>query len=306
MGWRLRIEHTTSVGYAGPVLTSFNEARMTPLTLPSQLTHEARVTAGPGVPVWTYNDYWGTYVSVFDLPEPHDDLVIRAIATVETEPFGGVGATGQRPSWAELGAAAANSRLLEFLLPTPLTAVAEPLSAAAPRRDRRPVTGRGRRGGLRACARARRLPARRDRRAHQRAVRAWDKGKGVLLVTRPRSRSLLLRAAGLPARLRLRSYLHPDPECQSQAAPPSASPTPGWSTGRAPADAPRPHQPRPLARTASATWSSRAAATTLRRPAALAASTTARAGGDMTHWTVGLTRLRLLDDQGRLLLGRDR
>ena len=33
MGWRLRIEHTTQVTYSGPVLTSFNEARMTPLTL---------------------------------------------------------------------------------------------------------------------------------------------------------------------------------------------------------------------------------------------------------------------------------
>ena len=53
---------------------------MTPLTLPTQTTLEARVTAGPGVPVWTYNDYWGTYVSVFDLPEPHDDLVIKATA----------------------------------------------------------------------------------------------------------------------------------------------------------------------------------------------------------------------------------
>ena len=53
MGWRLRIEHITNVTYAGPVLTSFNEARMTPLTLPTQTTLESRVTAGPGVPVWT-------------------------------------------------------------------------------------------------------------------------------------------------------------------------------------------------------------------------------------------------------------
>ena len=67
MSWRLRIEHTTKVMYTGPVRTSFNEARMTPLTLPTQTTLESRVTAGPGVPVWTYSDYWGTYVSVFDL-----------------------------------------------------------------------------------------------------------------------------------------------------------------------------------------------------------------------------------------------
>jgi transglutaminase-like putative cysteine protease len=86
VGWRLRIEHTTSVTYAGPALTSFNEARMTPLTLPTQVTLVSRVSAGHGVPVWTYNDYWGTYVSVFDLPEPHDELVIRAAATVETGP----------------------------------------------------------------------------------------------------------------------------------------------------------------------------------------------------------------------------
>ncbi|WP_367185057.1 transglutaminase N-terminal domain-containing protein, partial [Trebonia sp.] len=43
MGWRLRVEHTTRVTYAGPVLTSFNEARMTPLTLPTQTTLESRV-----------------------------------------------------------------------------------------------------------------------------------------------------------------------------------------------------------------------------------------------------------------------
>ena len=84
VGWRLRIEHITNVSYAGPVATSFNEARMTPLTLPTQTTLESRVTVGRSVPVWTYSDYWGTFVSVFDLPEPHGDLEISAIATVET------------------------------------------------------------------------------------------------------------------------------------------------------------------------------------------------------------------------------
>ena len=104
---------------------------MTPLTLPTQITPEARVTAGPGVPVWTYNDYWGTFVSVFDLPEPHDDLVIRAIATVETEPFGGIPATEERTSWAELSEKSAGGRLLEFLMPTPLTTVTDEISSAA-------------------------------------------------------------------------------------------------------------------------------------------------------------------------------
>src|ERR1700678_2361229 len=131
VSWRLRIEHTTKVVYNGPVRTSFNEARMTPLTLPTQTTLESRVTAGPGVPVWTYNDYWGTHVSVFDLTEAHDDLVIRAVSTVETEPFAGVPAADGRPGWAELRRQARDGRLLEFVLPTALTTVTQEISDAA-------------------------------------------------------------------------------------------------------------------------------------------------------------------------------
>jgi len=209
VGWRLRIEHTTSVSYAGPVRTSFNEARMTPLTLPSQITHEARVTAGPGVPVWTYNDYWGTYVSVFDLPEPHDDLVIRATATVETEPFGGAAAAGRRPDWPNLSETAARGRLLEFLLPTALTTVAEPISAAALAE----IAGLSPDDAAAAvCARVHEhvayLPGATGVRTN--AQEAWDKGMGVCQ-DMAQITVALLRAAGLPARY-VSGYLHPDPE----------------------------------------------------------------------------------------------
>jgi len=211
VGWRLRIEHTTNVSYAGPVLSSFNEARMTPLTLPSQITHEARVTAGPGVPVWTYNDYWGTYVSVFDLPEPHDDLVIRATATVETEPLGGAAAAGQRPSWSNLSETAARGRLLEFLLPTALTTVAEPISAAALAE----IAGLSPDDAAAAvCARVHEhvtyLPGATGVRTD--AQEAWDKGMGVCQ-DMAQIAVALLRAAGLPARY-VSGYLHPDPNAK--------------------------------------------------------------------------------------------
>ena len=213
MGWRIRIEHTTEVSYAGPVLTSFNEARMTPLTLPSQVTLEARVTAGSGAPVWTYNDYWGTYVSVFDLPEPHYDLVIRATSTVETEPFGGIPAAGTRPSWAELRSRASSGRLLEFLLPTPLTTVTHeasraglagisgsPLSpddaaAAISARVRDHVTYMPGATGVRSSAQ-----------------QAWDQGQGVCQDMAQLTVSLM-RAAGLPARY-VSGYLHPDADAK--------------------------------------------------------------------------------------------
>jgi transglutaminase-like putative cysteine protease len=211
VGWRLRIEHITRVRYAGPVLTSFNEARMTPLTTPSQMTLESRVTAGPGVPVWTYSDYWGTFVSVFDLPEPHDDLLIQATATVETEPFGGIPATGERPSWAAIGARAAAGRLLEFLLPTPLTTVTKEISGAALQQV----------AGLAPDAAAEAISAR----VHEHvtympgatgvrtnAQEAWDKGQGVCQDMAQLTVSLL-RAAGLPARY-VSGYLHPDPKAE--------------------------------------------------------------------------------------------
>jgi transglutaminase-like putative cysteine protease len=211
VGWRLRIEHITDVRYPGPVLTSFNEARMTPMTLPTQITLESRVTAGSGVPVWTYNDYWGTFVSVFDLPEPHDDLVIRAAATVETEPFGGIPATEERPSWAELAVESAGGRLLEFLMPTPLTTVTDEISRAAIAE----ISGLSPDTAAEAIsARVREhvtyMPGATGVRTD--AQEAWDKGQGVCQ-DMAQLTVALMHAAGLPARY-VSGYLHPDPTAE--------------------------------------------------------------------------------------------
>jgi transglutaminase-like putative cysteine protease len=213
MSWRLRIEHTTNVVYTGPVRTSFNEARMTPLTLPTQTTLESRVTAGPGVPVWTYSDYWGTFVSVFDLPDPHDDLVIRAVSTVETEPFPGIPAPDTRPGWPQLRQHGRAGRLLEFLLPTALTTVAEEISAAAMAE----ISGQSLGPDEAAAAISARvhdhvtyLPGATGVRTN--AQEAWDKGQGVCQDMAQIAVSLM-RAAGLPARY-VSGYLHPDPKAE--------------------------------------------------------------------------------------------
>ena len=216
MGWRLRIEHITSVKYAGPVLTSFNEARMTPLTLPTQITLEAQVTAGPGVPVWTYSDYWGTFVSVFDLPDPHDELAIRAAATVETEPFPGIPAAAVRPSWTQLSDKAKGGRLLEFLLPTPLTAVTDEIVSAA----QADIAGLSPDAAAAAIsARVREhvtsMPGATGVRTN--AQEAWDKGMGVCQ-DMAQLTVALMRSVGLPARY-VSGYLHP----QEQAEPGSTA-----------------------------------------------------------------------------------
>jgi transglutaminase-like putative cysteine protease len=209
MGWRLRVVHTTRVTYSAPVRASFNEVRMTPLTLPTQVTLESRVSAGAGVPVWTYCDYWGTFVSVFDITDPHENLTIRAQATVETGQ-----ALGDPPPvlpWADLRARAGSGRLLEFLLPTPLTAVtpavaatvlpavhdADPVEAAEEiaARVRSQVSYMAGATGVRTSAQE-----------------AWDQGQGVCQ-DMAQVAVALLRAAGLPARY-VSGYLHADPAAE--------------------------------------------------------------------------------------------
>jgi transglutaminase-like putative cysteine protease len=210
MGWRLQVVHTTQVSYTAPVRASFNEARMTPLTIPAQVTLESRITAGPGVPVWTYCDYWGTFVSVFDITDPHESLTVRAQATVET----GQGLADPAPArlpWAELRAQTGSGRLLEFLLPTPLTTVTPDVAAAVidAVRDADPVEA--------ATEIASRVRSQVSYMAGATGVRtnaqeAWDQGEGVCQ-DMAHLTVALLREAGLPARY-VSGYLHADPSAE--------------------------------------------------------------------------------------------
>jgi transglutaminase-like putative cysteine protease len=210
MGWRLQVVHTTQVSYSAPVRASFNEARMTPLTIPAQVTLESRVTAGSGVPVWTYCDYWGTFVSVFDITDPHESLVVRAQATVET----GQGLTDAalaRLPWAELRAQTASGRLLEFLMPTPLTTVTPDVAATVVDavRDADPAEA--------ATEIASRVRSQVSYMAGATGVRtnaqeAWDQGQGVCQ-DMAHLTVALLREAGLPARY-VSGYLHADPSAE--------------------------------------------------------------------------------------------
>ena len=59
MSWRLKIRHVTGYKYAGTVSASYNEARLTPLTLPWQTTLFSQVEVHAGAPpTYRYHDYW--------------------------------------------------------------------------------------------------------------------------------------------------------------------------------------------------------------------------------------------------------
>ena len=71
MSMQLRIAHTTGFEYDGKANTSFNEARLTPLTLPGQIVVHSRVEVSPTPWAYTYRDYWGSQVTAFEVLDPH-------------------------------------------------------------------------------------------------------------------------------------------------------------------------------------------------------------------------------------------
>ena len=119
-------------------------------------------------------------------------------AMVETEPFPGIPAAQDRPGWADLRERAPHGRLLEFLLPTPLTMVTARIQHAAmsdingldPDEAAAAISGRVR-------EHVTYMPGATGVRTN--AQEAWDKGQGVCQ-DMAQLTVALMRSAGLPAR----------------------------------------------------------------------------------------------------------
>jgi transglutaminase-like putative cysteine protease len=208
MSWRLTVQHTTTVSYSGAARASYNEARMTPLTLPGQTVLGSSMSVGTPAPVWTYLDYWGTIVSSFDVQAPHEALTVRAQATVETSPPPGLA----RPlPWARLREQAGGDRLQEYLAATPRTTVDGELAAEAAQRavGGDPVTAAGQ---IAEWVHDRVRYVTGSTGVQTSAQEAWDQSQGVCQDIAHLTIALL-RAAGLPARY-VSGYLHFDPAAE--------------------------------------------------------------------------------------------
>lgn len=110
---QLRIVHTTGFEYDGKANSSFNEARLTPLTSPGQIVVHNRVEVSPTPWTYTYRDYWGSQVTAFEVLDPHTSLTIVGTATVHTD------RTPAGPpvmSWEELRGAQSSDQLTEYLV----------------------------------------------------------------------------------------------------------------------------------------------------------------------------------------------
>ncbi|MBB5136512.1 transglutaminase-like putative cysteine protease [Thermocatellispora tengchongensis] len=209
----MRIRHLTRVEYDGEARSSYNEVRMTPLDDGVQTTLASRIMVRPPVPVWTYRDYWGTTVSVFDLAPPHAGLTVEAISRVETS---GPRPLPAPPTWSQLTGmltgtvsgtvTRTDGALGELLRPTPMTTITDEVAGIG----RAQTGGRDPHEAAAAIAaavagRVAYVPG--STGVQTSAQEAWEQGQGVCQ-DMAHLTVALLRAAGLPARY-VSGYLHP-------------------------------------------------------------------------------------------------
>lgn len=224
MTMRLRVVHTTRYSYDSPATSSYNEARLAPLTTASQTTLESRVRTDPRSSVLRYSDYWGTDVTAFDLHQPHHALEIVATSTVETAETPAPTAT---VGWDELRDEQVLDRYAELLAPTAYTRLDPSMAEAAAQVAAAPDPAAA---VLSASAVVRDHLAYRPGATGVRttAAEAWEARTGVCQdfahIT-----VALLRHCGIPARY-VSGYLHPsvNPEIGATVVGESHAWVEGW------------------------------------------------------------------------------
>jgi transglutaminase-like putative cysteine protease len=206
MTWRLKIEHRTRVDYDGEVLASYNEVRMTPLNDGTQSTLDARVQVSPAATGSRYWDYFGAYVTAFDIHVPHRTLALTATSVVET---GGTLAGAAGVGWDTLRDARVRDAHVDYLVATEHTAIDRELIETV----RELVGDRGPTDAARTCSewlRGEVAYVSGSTGVHTVAMEAWQAKSGVCQDLAHLTVGLL-RGLGIPARY-VSGYLHPDPD----------------------------------------------------------------------------------------------
>jgi transglutaminase-like putative cysteine protease len=112
----LRIDHETRLTYSAPVTESVIETRTAPPTQDDQtvLGYKLRVT--PPAPVTAFRDGFGNKVELFNLLNPHTEVIIRAAACVRVQRQPATEQIQSVPWESEVGR---QINVMEFLRPSP-------------------------------------------------------------------------------------------------------------------------------------------------------------------------------------------
>jgi transglutaminase-like putative cysteine protease len=203
---RLVIRHVTGYRYDRPVVASYNEARMIPLTTTTQTALDSRVDIDAMTWSMTYWDYWGTQVTAFEALTAHDELTVVSTSTVELYPV-------DRPvadaGWDVLRRRDVLDTHHEFLVQTGCTQPVEEVVSLAreaagdqPPNQAAKAVCEALRGLLEYAPGATSV--------HTNAIEAWQTRRGVCQDFAHLTLGAL-RSLGIPARY-VSGYLHPQPD----------------------------------------------------------------------------------------------
>ncbi len=78
------ILHRTRYTYASPARDSFNDVRLEPPSIPEQKVESFLLRVLPAVRLRHYVDFYGNWIHHFEIPEPHNSLLIESQFKVET------------------------------------------------------------------------------------------------------------------------------------------------------------------------------------------------------------------------------
>jgi len=81
---KLQVFHRTHFKYASPVIDSINEARLLPINDPRQKRHSYILKVLPSTRLTHYRDLYNNYVQMFDILNPHTELMVTATSVVTT------------------------------------------------------------------------------------------------------------------------------------------------------------------------------------------------------------------------------
>jgi transglutaminase-like putative cysteine protease len=207
VAYRLRIEHRTRYRYANPVYSSFNEARITPMTTPNQVVLDSHVDVQPvAAGVQTYVDYWGSVVHAFDLHQPHEALTITGRSVVEAADWLPAAVTR---TWPELHDDRVRDRWSELLSPTAQVPADDRLTELADQFHQQ-LTPQEAVAAAVSWVGDELSYVSGTTGVHTSAIEAWEGGQGVCQDFAHLTLALL-RAMGVPSRY-CSGYHHPSPD----------------------------------------------------------------------------------------------
>jgi transglutaminase-like putative cysteine protease len=113
---RWAIQHKTQYTYAAPVSESFNEVRLQPLSNEQQIVKSFSLNVSPPVKLRQYHDFYSNCVHYFEIPEPHQALVVESQLEIVTRNAPTLPLDARPASMSRVAEALRGERAHDFLL----------------------------------------------------------------------------------------------------------------------------------------------------------------------------------------------